>query len=266
MSSILQLQSEDGAVAEVHAQGAHVTSWQPADGTERLFLSSRSVFAPGAAIRGGVPVIFPQFADLGPLPKHGFARTQVWDCVEQAAGEGRWVLQSNAATRAIWPQAFRCELLVRIKGPQLRIELTVVNTGDTTMRFTAALHSYLRVAAIEPVRLAGLQHLRYRDKTRGDAEFVEHATALAIEGEVDRVYLDAPSRLELIEPERRLLIEQAGFSDTVVWNPGPQAGAALRDLEDEGYRRMLCVEAATVGRPVELAPGASWRGSQTLIA
>ena len=64
---------------KIYLHGAHVTSWVPAGGDERLFLSQKSEFRPGAAIRGGVPVIFPQFGGLGTLPKHGFARTLPWD-------------------------------------------------------------------------------------------------------------------------------------------------------------------------------------------
>ena len=63
----------------VYLHGAHVTSWKPArDHDERLFLSERSEFRAGTAIRGGIPVIFPQFAAEGPLPRHGFARTSEW--------------------------------------------------------------------------------------------------------------------------------------------------------------------------------------------
>ena len=68
----------DGATALVALHGAHVLSWQPADGRERLFLSDRAVFDGQAAIRGGIPVVFPQFAERGPLRKHGFARTAPW--------------------------------------------------------------------------------------------------------------------------------------------------------------------------------------------
>lgn len=260
----LKLQSVDGASAEVHAQGAHLSSWRSAAGVEHLFLSARSGYAPGAAIRGGVPVIFPQFAGEGPLPKHGFARSQPWTLVEQQAGRARWALESGAATRAIWPHAFRCELLIEIGGAELRVALSVHNSGDAPMPFTAALHTYLRVAAIEDVRLVGLQGLRYRDSTQGTAEYIERAEQLAIAGEVDRIYFDAPARLELIEPRGRLQIEQQGFCDTVVWNPGPEKSAALADMEDRGYQRMLCIEAAAVGRPVHLAPGESWTGAQTL--
>ena len=75
------LSTADGARAEIYLHGAHLTSWVPAGGSEALFLSPKAEFVQGSAIRGGVPVIFPQFSDLGPLPKHGFARTLDWEPV-----------------------------------------------------------------------------------------------------------------------------------------------------------------------------------------
>lgn len=262
----LKLQSADGASAEIHANGAHLTSWRCSAGVERLFLSARSGFAPGASIRGGVPVIFPQFANEGPLPKHGFARNRQWTLVEQQADRARWALESDAATRAIWPHAFRCELSVAIGGPRLHVELALINTGAQSLRCTAALHSYLRVDSIADVRVLGLQGLRYRDSAQGGTHRIERDEALAIAGEVDRIYFDTPLRLDLVEPGRRLQVEQRGFADSVVWNPGPEKGAALADLETDGYQRMLCIEAAAIGRPLLLAPGERWAGSQTLIA
>src|SRR5678816_82938 len=66
----------DGARFEAYLHGAHVTSWRTAgDGDERLFVSSEAHFEDGAAIRGGIPVCFPQFADQGPLPMHGAHQT-----------------------------------------------------------------------------------------------------------------------------------------------------------------------------------------------
>jgi glucose-6-phosphate 1-epimerase len=262
----VKLQAADGARAEIHAQGAHLSSWCDASGTEHLFLSERSGYAPGVAIRGGVPVIFPQFAGEGPLPKHGFARGQLWTLVDQQTNSARWTLESSEATLAIWPHAFRCELEVVIGGSQLQVTLSVINSGDAPMQFTAALHTYLRVAAIDDVRVLGLKGLRYRDSTKGTAEYIERSEQLAIVGEVDRIYFDAPQQLELIQPTTRLQIEQSGFTDTVVWNPGTEKGAALADMEDGGYLRMLCIEAAVIGKPVHLAGGERWSGSQTLRA
>lgn len=268
---ILNFVTADGARLTVHRHGAHISSWIPADGRERLYLSGRTDYRPTAAIRGGIPVIFPQFAAEGPLPKHGFARTASWSLIDAAAtGDGAFVsrfgLVDNAATRAIWPQAFTAELRVLFSATRLSVSLSVLNSGDTACRFTAALHSYLAVEAIEAVRLHGLNGLRYRDTALGGVAAVETAEALAIVGEVDRNYFDAPQSLLLREPHGELRIEQSGFCDTVVWNPGPVKAAQLADLDPGGHQRFLCVEAAVIGRPVQLQPGERWVGTQTLLA
>src|ERR1035437_10592591 len=72
------IEDASGSRAEVYLHGAHVTSCVPAGGHEMLFLSERAEFEHGKAIRGGIPVVFPQFADSGPLPKHGWLRTSTW--------------------------------------------------------------------------------------------------------------------------------------------------------------------------------------------
>ena len=277
------LTAPDGARAEVALHGAHVLSWRPApepaggdDGAERLFLSERSAWQEGVAIRGGVPVIFPQFADRGPLPKHGFARTQTWqlasaDPAPGPAGDGgarmTFRLVDSAETRALWPHPFAAELTVAVGGPTLELALTLANPGDAPFACTAALHTYLRVADVAAVELRGLAGVRFRDSAAGGEVRVEAQPVVTIRGEVDRVYLDAPARLELVEGGRpRLAIAASGFPDVVVWNPGPEKGGALADMEPGGFARMLCVEAAAVGTPIVVEPGGRWVGTQTLTA
>ena len=69
--------SLDGMAGELYLQGAHLTAWQPPGERPVLFTSPNSQFAPGRAIRGGIPIIFPWF---GPsrhapaAPQHGFAQ------------------------------------------------------------------------------------------------------------------------------------------------------------------------------------------------
>ena len=109
-------------------------------------------------------------------------------------------LVDDEATRAIWPEAFVADLVLRLSGQRLVVGLSIANTGTRAFAFTAALHSYLRVAAIEDVRLAGLHGCRYRDSADGNAPKQETAEALAIAGEVDRIYLDTPQLLRLDEP------------------------------------------------------------------
>ena len=266
----LLLTAGDGARAEIYRHGAHLTSWIPAGGAERLYLSRKAQFKPGAAIRGGVPVIFPQFAGEGPLPKHGFARALPWRMVaaaqpEQGPASALFALEDTDATRAIWPHAFKAELRVSVGGAVLEATLSVENIGESEISFTAALHTYIGVPEIGGVRLHGLQGLHYRDTAQGGTAAVESADSLRIEGEIDRIYFKAPQRLELLDALGRLRIESAGFADAVVWNPGAERAAALSDLDAEGYRNFLCVEAAAVGVPLRLAPGARWSGMQRLV-
>ncbi len=265
----ITVRAADGASVQMTAQGAHVCSWIPAGGQEQLFLSKTSEWREGVAIRGGVPVIFPQFGGLGNLPKHGFARTTQWklqSCSNDAQGKGIavFVLQDNEASRAVWPYAFTAQLRVTVHADQLNIALDICNTGTDTFSFTAALHTYFAVQDIAAARLHGLQHCHYRDSMNGGQLCTETADSLHITAETDRIYLNTPSELRLQQPQQVMQIRSEGFADTVVWNPGATGAVKLSDLEPEGHQRMLCVEAAAIGQPVILAAGQSWCGQQQL--
>lgn len=265
----IRLTAPDGGTAMVTAYGAQVLSWVPAQGTECLYLSDRARYARGAAIRGGIPVVFPQFGAAGPLPRHGFARNLDWVLVESREGPdfalATFALTASEATRATWPHDFRAELTVSIGGARLDVELAVENRSAASFDFTAALHTYLRVEEIEHAALHGLRGLRYRDQTAGGREQVQEAERLVVDREIDRIYPDAPRELLLSEPQQRLLITMDGFPDVVVWNPWERQSAALDDMTPRGFREMLCVEAAVVATPVRVAPGALWTGRQALV-
>lgn len=266
----LHMSAPNGASAIVTAHGAQVVSWVPARDVERLYLSERARFAPGKSIRGGVPVIFPQFAERGAGPRHGFARTIDWVFDDMRAGDDfacvTFRLADTPETRAHWPHAFRAEMSVAVNGNRLDLELEVENCDDVSFDFTAGLHTYLRVAEVETVRIEGLQGQRYLDGAAGDKGSIDRDDVLTISGEVDRIYSDAPTTLLLHEPGRSLALQTDGFRDVVVWNPWEEKCAALSDMPPNGFRRMLCIEAATALRPIKLAPNAAWFGRQTLVA
>jgi len=267
------LRAVDGAQAIVTLQGAHLVSWLPAGSAlERLYLSPTSAFAKGQAIRGGVPVVFPQFSNRGPLPNHGFARTCAWQLQHSERGprgEALAVLRldDDAQMRTVWPHAFVLELGVRVLGDSLTLELTCTNTGAASMPFTCALHTYLRVAEVSNVALEGLRGQAYWDKVDG-LDKSQDAELLVIDGEVDRVYAGVRQDLSLHESPGAttgaLRIAQRGFDDVVVWNPGAQRCAMLPDMPVQGYRQMLCVEAARIAQPVQLQGGQRWQGTQQL--
>jgi glucose-6-phosphate 1-epimerase len=264
----LNLTAPDGSTAEIYLHGGHVTSWIPTNKKEQLFLSRTAEFKPGAAIRGGIPVAFPQFATRGSLPKHGFARTQPWQFLEVSASPNATItarLQVNHTpeTLALWPHPFTLQLNVTLGGSELSLALHVTNHGDTPFDFTGALHTYLRVADLQHVALGGLQGLRYHDSV-GAADFTQTEALLRLPSEVDRVYLSAPAAVELRQPDSAVRITSTGFPHVVVWNPGASS-VSIPDLEPDGYRRMVCVEAAAV-TPITVQPGQRWSGSQTLHA
>ena len=267
----VMLRAADGAAADIYLHGAHVTSWRPApDGDERLFLSSRSEFRAGAAIRGGIPVIFPQFAAEGPLPRHGFARTLEWtfDGIEHTERDAiaTFSFGPTPEIHAIWPADFLAALEVRVGGSRLLVALRVENVGVSPFSFTCALHTYLRVRDAAQAELVGLKGARFRDATDKTKLRVDDEPVLRVTGELDRVYVGAPPALVLREPKRALRIETREFPDVVVWNPGRRRAAALSDMEPNGERSMLCVEAAVVQMPITLASGVHWHGSQLLDA
>ena len=265
----LTLMAPDGARAEVYLYGAHVASWIPAGGQERLFLSRRSAFRAGAPIRGGVPVVFPQFGTLGPLPLHGLVRLMAWELVAaEAVGQGTvatFRLSDTAESRRQWDHPFLAELAVAIGGSKLSVMLTIANTGAGPFDFTAALHTYLAVVDINATTVTGLTGLEYRNAAAGGALVHEDSPQVDFPGEVNRIYFDAPAEARVVEKDRITIVQKAGFADIVVWNPGA-AKIAMSDLEPEDYYRFVCVEAAAVGAPIRLAPGERWQGTQVLIA
>jgi glucose-6-phosphate 1-epimerase len=269
LESVL-LEAPDGAKAIVTCHGAHVVSWRPSGDDERLFLSPESALDKHSPIRGGVPVVFPQFANYGSLPNHGLVRTREWRVValdtDERGARATFRVEDCADTRALWPHAFACELSVAVSGARLDLQLRIENPGVESFEFCAGLHTYLGVADIRAVRVEGLRGTRYRDRTRQDREAVDDDPALTIAGEVDRIYLDAPHELVLRESGRSMRVRAHSFPDVVVWNPWKDKCASLDDLPNDAYQNMLCMEAVVVGKPVALASRGSWTGGQTLTA
>jgi glucose-6-phosphate 1-epimerase len=270
MSTVL-LSHPSGSSADVYLNGAHVTSWIPAGGREVLFMGKTATFAPGDPIRGGIPVVWPQFANTGPLPQHGFARKTEWQLAEndESADDPssvKLVLTDDHRTRDQWPYHFRTELTVTIDDKSLAVKLAAFNTGDELFSFTAALHTYIAVADIRETAIRGFTGKWYLDKTQGGNETKDEAKKLVISDETDRVYLKSPKKVEVEDRgnERRIEIRAAGFKDAVVWNPWAEKVTGFIGLDPTDYMKMVCIEAAQIGSPVELKPGATWSGSQTL--
>lgn len=247
------LRAPDGAEAIVTLYGAHLVSWKGADGRERLFCSAASVLDGSKAIRGGVPVIFPQFAEQGQGMRHGFARVSDWHLLDSGVEDGEAIALFTLAEEDLkpeyaraWRHSFSLALRIGIKGNALAMDLEVRNTGPDPLPFAAALHTYYAVEDIGQVRVTGVA-----------------ADEVSIDGNFDNIYSNVGGDMTIETGAGRLQVQQAGFTDAVVWNPGAADAAALSDMEDEEYRRFVCVEPALL-KLVTLEEDEVWRGKYSV--
>jgi glucose-6-phosphate 1-epimerase len=261
----LALPQGDRLLVALH--GAQVLSWV-SGGQERLYISPQSVMDGQAAIRGGVPVCFPQFNQRGPqaerLPKHGFARNLAWqaDAPELASDRARLTLRlnDNTHTRAWWPQAFALALHMDLSPGALQLTLDVHNTDDQPLAFSGALHTYLAVPDVTQATLQGLGGQPEWDSLTDT--HAQSADTLRFAAEFDRVYEASPNPMTL---NQTLHISQSpSWANTVVWNPAQDLCKRLADMPEDGWQHMLCVEAAQVYEPITLPAGGRWAGWQRL--
>lgn len=265
---VTELRSPDGAAALVADHGAHLLSWAPASGEPALFLSELSQYGTGSAIRGGVPVIFPQFGERGSGKRHGFARVLPWRPVfagvEAGRAVARYCLDNNDLGDLDWQHRFELTLEIAVAGLALQETLTIHNPSDEVWECCAALHTYLQVSDLATAGIEGLQHAGYIDQTQGGFAAMQKEALLRFDGEVDRIYPAVKNPVLLADRARKISVSQGGFRDIVVWNPGAEKAGRLTDMRADDYLGFVCVEAGAVIEPIRLAPHARWTGSQQL--
>jgi glucose-6-phosphate 1-epimerase len=245
----VRIEGPGGAQATVTLFGAHLVSWKSGDGQERIFCSARSSLDGSRAIRGGVPVIFPQFAARGTGMRHGFARVSTWRLGASGSDGGSAFAQFELAQAdlapahaAAWPYPFRLSLRVELLAHELRLSLEVRNEGKEAFPFSAALHTYFAVDRLANVGVDGVQN--------GE---------MLITDKYDHIHFGITDPIVLRSGMGALRLEQQGFPDAVVWNPGAADSAALADMEGDEYQHFVCIEPALV-EPIRLEAGAAWAG------
>lgn len=245
----VRLEGRDGAAAIVTLYGAQLVSWKTADGQERIFCSTKSSLDGSRAIRGGVPVIFPQFAARGNGMRHGFARVSTWRLGDNGDGYAEFSLtQADLApgVAAAWPYPFTLTLRIEVLADELRFALKVRNIGTSAFSFSSALHSYLMVDRLAYTAIDGVQ----------DGEML-------ITDKYDHIYFGQAKPIVLRSGMGALRLDQQGFTDAVVWNPGAADSAALADMEGDEYQHFVCIEPALI-EPVELEAGGTWTGAHQI--
>lgn len=246
----------------VYHHGAHITSWTDYAGREMIYTSPLAVYNGEKAIRGGVPICFPQFGKRGPLRQHGFARNMPW-VVGSRTTESclHFVLESTEDTTASeWPYKFRVNYTVTLEsdGNKLVITMDVTNLEDgRPFTFTTALHSYFTVDDAANASIPELDGVSYIDAIDPSATAPKMQTGpVVFPGEVDRVYINTPESLSL--PGKGLTMTKHNLPEAVVWNPHVERAAAMGDLPDDAWKHFICIEPGRIEEPATVDPGQVW--------
>ncbi|KAG7531212.1 hypothetical protein FFLO_04516 [Filobasidium floriforme] len=169
-SSIVKLSLPSVSLGSWIYYGATLTSWI-AGGKERLFLSSKAALDGSKAIRGGIPICWPNF---GPPPsaddetlvyhsklaQHGFARNQTWtlDSVVMDRPEGvsvRFTLDPTPSIISIFPYPFHLSYVVTLTKHELSTDLHVVNPSAKDSLLAAAQTVSDAVTSALPTAVTG---------------------------------------------------------------------------------------------------------------
>jgi len=252
------------AKASISVYGGQVLSFQPSNEPEDLmFVSENAYYQEGKAIKGGIPVCWPWFGpDPEGGPSHGFLRNRLWNVLATettASGEVKVTLgvAATAETREIWSEEFEVAIEISV-GDTLTVELITRNRGDRSFSITQALHTYFNVGDIQQVKVIGLEELEYIDKPDGGAKKTQKG-AVTFAAEVDRIYTNVPNELVIEDAAlgRKIYISSSGSKTAIVWNPWVEISANMADLEDEDYKRLVCVETANAADDVVEVPAGS---------
>ncbi|WP_095158921.1 D-hexose-6-phosphate mutarotase [Pseudomonas sp. Irchel 3E13] len=267
--------TSDSAELLVAQQGAQVLSYQRLGEPPLLWLSDQALFTRGKSVRAGVPVCWPWFGNLqrnpeavrnqfngSDAPAHGLARGRDWQLLGiDSSGDSvqlAFTLPESQGDLPGWPHQVELTLSI-VMDEQLTLNLTSTNLGTDHVTLSQALHSYFAVSDVRSVRVEGVNGLSYIE-TLADWEQRSQPADLTFSGETDRIYLNTPSLLSIVDPawNRRIRLSCSGSRSAVIWNPWTERAAQLADMADDGWQRMLCIETANVWDDlVELAPGAS---------
>lgn len=245
--------SASGATAKIHALGATVISFVDAvEHRERLFVSKLAKFDGSKAIRGGIPICFPQFGPPSPssspstMPQHGFARVNYWrlqpDSVKDDAELGAtatFVLDyatdvtQGCGEQNPWSKeqaakdGTNCRLVYEIKvlPHELVTTLLIKNTGSSSFSYQALLHSYFAIEASADagVTVTGLGGYAITDKVTLESGRVQSydepvafcAKDAATAPEIDRIYIHPEHHpvLEHVTINQESALEAAALVD-----------------------------------------------------
>jgi glucose-6-phosphate 1-epimerase len=214
--------------------------------------------------RAGIPVLFPQFGEWGPLRKHGIVRNKKWQLNREEFRNFKKEIQYSLAIHSgedpSWPYDAILDLRFSISSNDIHVSINIQNTGEKSFIWSGGLHPYFSVANLLEVRVRGFQNCPVRNKfdptqSRFEEEF------LGFSEKPCESLFDSIGSVELLMTSGSLILSATGFNQWMVWNPGKDGAREIHDLPDEDWNKFLCIEPAIVDPAMQLNPGQTFSGT-----
>ena len=255
--------SASGASVSIHEFGATVTSFKTGAGRECIFMSRDAKLDGTKAIRGGIPLVYPQFGQPDKsMPQHGFLRNNVWQVDEASAYDradsaginytltlkdvknsrgGKW--DENTDLDCV------CVYSIKIEASKMTNTLAIKNLSSKAFDFQTLMHTYYLVegnAALDASQcyVKGLEGYAFHDKITGE-QYKQGADPITIDKLTDSVYTP-PAGKDVVDviigvgAGKTMKMSATGLVDggkvpvtCVVWNPFKDNAAAMGDFGDD---------------------------------
>eukprot|EP01135_Chromosphaera_perkinsii_P000258 Nk52_evm27s62 gene=Nk52_evmTU27s62 len=234
--------------AKVYLRGAQVFSWtgdtRQGKNEEHIWQNKQLKPYKTSPYQGGIPIVFPQFADFGPVSFHGFAQVTLFELLWSKSNENGEITISLgmknkdvkvedkklvADPSNIYTDPFEFEYIITLDNDYgLNSTMRVANVADDQdFKFTTAFHNYLQVSDIDNVRVGQLEGLSYADRMNnqkmvlGEMEFPT-PYGKPIHEHTDRVYTNTPqhtnitvfnnAKVDANDIQKVISIERYGFN------------------------------------------------------
>ncbi|MFV0626551.1 MAG: D-hexose-6-phosphate mutarotase [Alphaproteobacteria bacterium] len=234
------------AECKISLWGGNIVSYCPKNQQHDVFwLGDFNKFDNIQAIRGGVPVCWPRFAEEKRnenLPRHGFARISNWTVKNIYVDDNKMEVGLSLIPDEKFNLNLIANLYIRITD-KLEYELETINNGDEVFEFSEALHAYFNVGLLDDVVIKGLSNHQYINSL--DAKTYTLEEDIKIKGEFDAIFQNHTKSVEIVDKalNRTIIIEKTGSKNTVVWNPNKD----YVEMSEGQFKKFVCVEPANQG-------------------
>lgn len=237
--------SNKKAECKISLFGGQIISYRPKTQKHDVFwLGDLNKFDNTSAIRGGVPVCWPRFADEelnNHFPRHGFARISNWNLDGIEIDEDKIEAKLSLVPDVKYNADVTATLFIKITDC-LECSLETTNLGNKIFNFSEALHAYFNVGLRDETIVRGLSGCSYKSSLDGKIYTLEND--LKINQEFDAAFNHTGiAKIEDKVFNRIITLEKIGSNKTIVWNPDKD----LAEMSAGQCKNFICIEPANQG-------------------